>query len=378
MKEKIKMILAVFLKPLIVIGALFPAKKENKTALAKYRNNITKLRKRGGVYSYKNYKNLPNDSKINLSVIIPIYNVEPYLKECLDSVLGNKTKYHFEIIAINDGSTDGSLNILEKYQDERLKVISTKNGGLSWARNVGLNNAVGEYVTFVDSDDYVTNDYVDALMDAAYKYNADVVRAGYYVLDGEKTIDAHTNKISVSDGLGERVLKCSGFAWGAVIRRELFYGVRFPVGYIFEDMIMRPLILAQAKNYIEIDECVYYYRQRKGSILHQVNDSLDYKCLDQYYLPREIYKYGLKIGVEKRILALIIFRELGLISFMRLRKMNREVRKGVFELNAEFIDKLSLQDDELSDEVDKLYLKCFRKRNYILYVLISIYAWSKR
>ena len=95
-------------------------------------------------------------------------------------------------------------------------------------------------------------------------------------------------------------------------------------------------------------------------------------------MPREIYKYGLKIGVENRILALIIFRELGLISFMRLRKMNEKVRKGVFGLDAEFVGKLSIQEDELLDWVDRLYLESFRKRNYLLYVLFSMYAKCKK
>lgn len=379
MKKIVKKIVSLCLKPFIVFARLLPVKKKDEATLRSYRENIAHLHKLGGgVYSYSNYKNLPNNSNIDLSIIVPVYNVEPYLKECLDSLLTNETKYHFEIIAINDGSTDCSLEILEEYEDERLKVISTKNGGLSWARNVGLDNAVGEYVTFIDSDDYVTDDYIDVLMDVAREKGADMVRAGYFVLNDGKTTEMRSTGICSSEGLGENILKCSGFAWGSVIRRELFYDVRFPVGYIFEDMIMRPLILTRVKKYIEINKCIYYYRQRQGSILHQLNDSIDYKCLDQYYLPREIYKYGLKIGVERHILALIIFRELGLISFMRLRKMNEKVRKGVFGLDAEFVGKLSIQEDELLDWVDRLYLESFRKRNYLLYVLVSMYAKCKK
>ena len=376
MKKTAKKIIAIYCKLVLKVGILLPSRKINVAKLKKYEKEIINIHT-FKPYLNEKYKNRQTDNEIDLSIIVPVYNVEQYLSECINSLLNNKTKYNIEIIAVNDGSTDGSLKILKNYDDKRLKVVSTKNKGLSNARNVGLDNAVGKYVTFVDSDDYVTDDFIDALMDVVYKKDVDMVRAGYYVLDGEKITNIHTKGIHTANGLDKKILECSGFAWGAVIKRELFYKVRFPVGYIFEDMIIRPLILARVKNYIEIDKCIYFYRQRQGSILYQVDSTIDYRCLDQYYLPREIYNYGLKIGVDKHILKLIIFRELGLISFMRLMKMNKEVKKGVFELNAEFVDNLSLQDNELSNRIDRLYLKSFQKRNYILYILISQYARCK-
>jgi glycosyltransferase involved in cell wall biosynthesis len=124
------------------------------------------------------YKTVPALCKI--SVIIPVYNVEKYLAQCLDSVI-NQTYKNIEIICVNDGSTDGSLKILEQYaaKDKRIKIISQKNAGLNGARNTGLRNATGTYITFIDSDDWMDLDWVEKAHDAAVANNADLVKSGY-------------------------------------------------------------------------------------------------------------------------------------------------------------------------------------------------------
>ena len=113
---------------------------------------------------------------VKISVIIPVYNVEKYLKECLDSVI-NQTLKDIEIICVNDGSTDNSLNILENYakKDNRIIVISQKNKGLSGARNTGLKYCSGEYVSFIDSDDYVSKDLFELTYNNAISNNSDLV-----------------------------------------------------------------------------------------------------------------------------------------------------------------------------------------------------------
>ena len=120
-------------------------------------------------------KNIMNDL---VSVIIPVYNAERYLNECIQSVLNN-TYSNFELLCIDDGSTDKSLEILKKFAclDSRIKIITKKNGGVSSARNIGLHNCHGDYVMFLDADDYLTQDCIETLIDELKKNNADIVSA---------------------------------------------------------------------------------------------------------------------------------------------------------------------------------------------------------
>ncbi len=116
-----------------------------------------------------------------VSVIVPVYNVEKYLEECIESLI-NQTLTDIEIICINDGSTDNSLKILEELQkkDNRIKIINQKNSGVSSARNNGIENATGEYIGFVDSDDWIDSDYYEKLYNTAKKYNSDIAAGDMY------------------------------------------------------------------------------------------------------------------------------------------------------------------------------------------------------
>ena len=126
---------------------------------------------------------------IKISIIVPCYNVEKYLPECLDSLLNQTFKY-FEIICVNDGSNDSTLSILEKYskKDSRIKIISQKNKGLSGARNTGIDAAKGDYIAFLDSDDWVDNNFYLKLYEAITKHNCDIAAATIAFLLPEITI----------------------------------------------------------------------------------------------------------------------------------------------------------------------------------------------
>lgn len=126
--------------------------------------------------NYKEFENIITGSKPDISVIIPVYNVENYLGECLDSILNQSFK-NLEVICVNDGSTDNSLKILESHakNDSRVKIISQENNGPGYARNVGLKYAKGEYVLFVDSDDFISNDSLNDLYNNAVSNNSDLV-----------------------------------------------------------------------------------------------------------------------------------------------------------------------------------------------------------
>lgn len=209
-----------------------------------------------------------------ISVIIPVYNVSAFLERCLDSVV--KQEAIREIILVDDGSTDDSGAICDRYAqtDSRITVIHKENGGLSSARNAGLDIAAGEYVAFVDSDDFLEPDTYRTLLRAARDNRCDLVCAGRFDLDGgtgEKVPGLCPEKDETIDGkeLTRRIFTwdhVDSAAWDKLYRRTLFDGIRYPVGNICEDVPVTYRLALRANRIAMVSRCLYNYYHRPGSI----------------------------------------------------------------------------------------------------------------
>lgn len=218
-----------------------------------------------------------------VSVIVPVYNVEKYLKRCLDSLV-NQTLDDCEIIVVNDGSPDGSQRIIDDYQrkyPEKIRAYKKENGGLSDARNYGLERASGEYVGFVDSDDYVNTTMYEKLWNKAVSEDADIVVCPYYRITGRDVMQS-ADKGHMGE-FGAPLSQCPGilehgkpYAWNKLYRRSLFTesGIQFPKGYIFEDIPTVYPLMTQARRISKVNEELYYYvDEREGSITNTYNSS---------------------------------------------------------------------------------------------------------
>ena len=206
-----------------------------------------------------------------VSIIIPVYNVEKYLSPCLDSLI-SQTLDEIEIVAVNDGSTDGSLQILEAYQQrypQKVFVYSTENHGVSHARNYGFFKSRGEYVWFVDSDDYVEPDACRLLYEKATTDHNDLVLFRYYNVDEatgqrkEYINSCYNQNFTVAQKPYE-LPAVSPYPWIKFIHRNLFEGLHFPEGIRFEDLPVAYLLAAKARSIGYIDECFYNYRKNVG------------------------------------------------------------------------------------------------------------------
>lgn len=214
-------------------------------------------------------------NQVKVSIIIPVYNVEQYISQCLDSLI-NQTLQEIEIICINDGSKDNSLNILNDYakKDSRIKIINKKNEGLSCARNDGLKAASGEYIGYVDSDDWVAEDFYEKLFIAAKKYNADIA-AGNIVRCGKlvrKYRIKYEKEELLTDGLEK--LKAAqipkyNYVWNKIYKREslLKLDIPFPVGKVYEDIRWSIKVIYYLENLVTVPESNYYYRKNQNSIV---------------------------------------------------------------------------------------------------------------
>ncbi len=215
--------------------------------------------------------------KLKISVIIPVYNVEKYLNRCVESIL-NQTYRNLEIILIDDGSTDKSSQLCDFFstKDSRIKVIHKKNGGLSSARNVGLDNATGEYVYFIDSDDWIANDTIEYLYETCKKYDADICSAKYMLTGNENKnfpeidevieIVYERNKLqyyldSALDGKNLEIPVCT-----KLYKKYLFDNIRFPEGQIYEDIYTNYLLIDKANKLVTSNKFIYFYFQQGTSI----------------------------------------------------------------------------------------------------------------
>jgi glycosyltransferase involved in cell wall biosynthesis len=218
---------------------------------------------------------LVDNSSDLISVIVPVYKVEDYLRRCIVSIL-NQTYSNIEIILVDDGSPDSSGDICDDYEkkDPRVKVIHKKNGGLSDARNAGIDIAKGKYTTFLDSDDWIAYDYIETLYDLLVRNGADISVCNFIRTETEiieitgvaKDIYEFSN-IQALDNLCGKFYEQLTVAWGKLYRTELFKEIRFPVGKIHEDEFTTYKVLYKAKKIVVTTEQLLYYWQRPDSIM---------------------------------------------------------------------------------------------------------------
>ncbi len=208
-----------------------------------------------------------------VSIVIPIYNVEKYLEDCVNSVI-SQTYRDLQIILVDDGSTDSSGDICDVFaeKDERIQVIHKKNGGLSDARNEGTAASRGEFIFYLDSDDYLENNAVQVLLEYQNAHHADVVVGNYfYTYDDHEDVAANKEtECQVLDKTDTIRQLMSGdiqtFAWGKLVRAEIAKQHEFPVGMLFEDHFWTHLVFQDSNVVACIPQPLVHYRQRQSSI----------------------------------------------------------------------------------------------------------------
>lgn len=217
--------------------------------------------------------------KIKVSIVIPVYNVEQYLKKCLDSAV-KQTLQEIEIIAVNDGSIDNSLKILKEYsqRDNRITIITQENQGLSGARNTGIKCAKGEYLLFLDSDDYIEHDMAEVLYKRAIKENADVVICRYKQVDsnGNTKYESGITDTFSKEQHFRRVLAAQSFSMACdkLFKRDLFVSndILFPLGLYHEDVYTTYKLFFYAKSICVEEKYFYNWLVRQGSISKSINE----------------------------------------------------------------------------------------------------------
>lgn len=283
--------------------------------------------------------NKTNDS-VDLSIIVPVYNYAELIEKNINSILNQKTKYRFEAIFVDDGSTDGARDILDKYRTcKNVKVIYQQNMGIAGARNTGINNAVGKYIMFVDCDDTVLDNIVESLMDKAYSDDCDIVMCAHELVkekDG-KVLSVIPNIYPDSKYMGmkrrEGIINYAGLPWCKVYKRELFENVRFFPGYWYEDTIVQFLLFTQCRKFAYVKNIGYEYKWYENNFSHVQNNSKNSKTIDRYWLLIDIIEQYEKIGLPKdKLFYELLIKHLSVYYLPSIAGLGNEVVDALFVL----------------------------------------------
>lgn len=297
-------------------------------------------------------KNVPS----KVSVIVPVYNVENYLAKCLDSLV-NQTYQNIEILVVNDGSKDGSEEIIKQYSEQysdKIKAFTKENGGLSDARNFGIDRATGDYFGFVDSDDYVAETMFEEMLGLAEKYDAEMVICNIQKVDEYGNI---TQKLTQIPNMPEKIdletnfsvfSDLSYFACNKLFRKELFENKRFKEGVHFEDIQLIPQLLLECKTLAQTQNFHYQYLERTDSISKtHTEKGLDIlKAVEDVEKTFQTSKYSSKVQELKGFQILEgIYTFLAYLAFVKnesqFYKMSEELEGFVRKRNIKIKDILN-------------------------------------
>lgn len=303
-----------------------------------------------------------------VSVIVPIYNVAPYLRQCLESVL-NQTYKEIEVILVNDGSTDNSLDICKEYErvDTRVKVISQKNSGSSAARNTGLNTAIGEYILFIDSDDFwICNDCIKLLVEKVQLSHDDMIifqSVKYYEKNNEyretyESLDLNKfDNPSVKDTIhylvqSGQIVAC---AWNKFIKRSVLIenNIYFTVGMVGEDIDWTLRLFTVISSISAVNVNMHAYRQqREGAITSTITPR---KALDLFHIIKywADYMENNESVLKNEILSFLAFEYailIGRVEVIKDIKVKNSIKKYAYLLH--------FADDKKSNKVRILYSLC--------------------
>lgn len=377
MKKKVYFVLK---KILHFVIPFIPSKQYNYD-IEQSHKKIEKIYEEKNLFEEHGIKNLKINLALDLDIVIPVYNSQKYLDRCLYSACNQQTKYNYRIIVIDDGSTDESMKIVEKYNKKfkNIIILKQKNYGAAISRNNGINISNAKYLTFLDSDDYMELDFVEKMLSNAYVSDADVCICGY------NTILADTLRLVSSTKLknitfnpkkdSDLLLKLDGFPWGKIYKRNIWNDIRFPERYNYEDAIIKSYVLPLSEKIVITNENLINYLVRCDSLSHRkdLNKRKNIELLDQYFMQEKIIELLNKRGMEiTKGIYQNLLHELGTCLWLRTRFLDGEIVKNVFYLACDLCMKNRIYCK--LDFEEKYIEKSLIEHNFIMWKLISIYS----
>lgn len=293
---------------------------------------------------------LQNKDDYFVSIIVPMYNVENYIEECINSIINQRTNYSYEIIAIDDGSTDNTSNIIDNYKNiSNLTIIHQNNQGLGQARNRGIEISRGKYIIFVDSDDLLPHNAIEILCQAIASSDYDVIIGNQIDYTETNKFTNRLGKIQVNDKSKNKFSTAPGVFWKRIYKKSLFAHFSNIEGVRNEDTVNAFLLPIYVSKIGKIDNVVYIYRRRPGSIMQLTKKSPSIKNLDIFYCIDAVYDFLLEqnISITKQLYICFIEHFSNILAPIT-RELPVELREACFQavrqLLAEIREKLPAEE----------------------------------
>lgn len=306
---------------------------------------------------------------IKFSCIVPMYNIQDYIEKCVTSIL-EQTYKNFEVIVVDDGSTDNSYEIVKKYESDKLKIVQKQNGGLSSARNEGMKYITGDYVWFIDGDDYIENNALELLYNKILEKEYDVICFSHICDYGDKKIKIY-DKYSW-EKTNELTLLCNS-AWSKIYKKDFYtkHNFKFLEGKIYEDLALIPFIMVKAENIGGIEEHIYNYVQRNGSIMNsgktfKTNRDDKFDALEKLY---SLFKEDELYNKHFDELEFLAIRHLILVYSSEILPFDKDIYKPRAERVLKFLGNLNKNWTKniylkKSSILTKVYVWLFRNKFY--------------
>lgn len=268
--------------------------------------------------------------ELDVSIVVPAYNAAAYLEECLTSALEQQVNGTFEIIAVDDGSTDRTADILDALAGKtpRLTVIHKANGGAASARNTALHIARGQYILFLDADDKLLPGAIDALLSKARETNADLIQGGWRYMNGPT--QAYPDRVYRGDDV-VAAADLMGVPWGKLVKRSLFRRVRYPEGFTsYEDTIIKYLVLRESRSVAMLSRIVYAWRKTPDGITASTERTP--RAVQAYWAVSACESAAAELKLPQTRLSGAISAQQAAMVLMRLATLDIKIRQGAFDL----------------------------------------------
>lgn len=317
-------------------------------------------------------KSLITDKNYDLQIIVPAYNCESTIKDCLASIYNQKTKYKIRIVVVDDGSIDKTAQILDDLSEKHpcIKIVHQENQGFSGARNTGLKNITAKYVMFVDSDDKLENGSIDALIDYAQKYKADIVQGSYRTFSDERIGKIEGNDFEKN---ADPYRKLNGYPWGKIFKSVLFSDVIFPEHYWFEDTMLAYRVFPKAKKVVIIKKLIYNYRVNPQGVTNYSRGKL--KTIDTLWITLSLLEDYIQENrnVNNKIFEFTL-KQIS-VNTMRLMYLNDDkVNYSNFVLSKYILNKYFNSLNTNNNGLSKIE-KALRNNDYLQF-LVSVYSYN--
>lgn len=325
---------------------------------------------------------LPNeDTNIDLSIIVPVYNYADLIENNIESILNQRTKYSYQLILVDDGSTDGARDVLHKYIGyPNVKVIFQENQGIAGARNTGLSYATGKYIMFIDCDDTVEDNLVDTLMDRAYRDDCDIVMCAHNLVkekDG-KIYEILPNIYPTYNLQGyadkAKILNYAGLPWCKVYRRKLWEQVQYLPGCWYEDTIIHCLLFTQCEKFAYEPVVCYQYRWYEKNFSHTQGKSENPKCIDMYWVMKHILEQYEWLGfIKDERFETMLLKHLSSYYYSTISGLQKDIVDALFVLACELYEQHGAKREYKLPYMLQITKKALEQRDINLWMLATKY-----